>query len=77
MPVPQEIDDQFVSGIRTDRVRFALNDSVRVLSGPHKDRVAAAISVVAIEPEPIYLVEPGSPPYGDLEIQQSCLELLL
>jgi len=76
LKIPSYIEDQFIAGKRTGQVRFALNDSVRVTSGPHAGRTAAVISVVAIDPEAVFLLEPGDPPWGDFEVPQSNLEPL-
>jgi hypothetical protein len=76
MTVPSHIEQQFFAGMRSEEVRFAINDSVRITSGPHAGRTAAVVSIVAVDPEAIFVLEPGAPPWGDLEVPQSSLELL-
>jgi len=76
VPVPNEINDHFLAGRRTDQVRFVINDTVRITAGPHAKRTGAVISVVTIEPETTFLIEPGESPWGDLQVSQSKLELI-
>ena len=76
MPVSNEVSDHFNAGRRTDQVHFVINDSVRITAGPHAKRTGAVISVVTVEPETTFLIEPGDPPWGDLQVSQSKLELI-
>ena len=76
MEVSQEVRDQFYQGRRTPSVRFVVNDAVRVVSGPHAGRTGAVISIEDLVPEAQYLVEVSSPPFGDVAVTQSDLELL-
>jgi len=76
MTVPGEIERRFFAGERSERVRFAVNDSVRVTSGPHAGRTASVISLVAVEPEVVFLLEPGTRPSDDMEVPQANIELL-
>jgi hypothetical protein len=76
MTVPSEIEQRFFAGERSEQVRFAINDSVRVTSGPHAGRTAAVISLVAVDPEVVFVLEPGSPPWGDIEVPQASIEPL-
>jgi hypothetical protein len=75
LTIPSAIDEAFLSGNRTERVRFVLNDAVRITSGRHKNRTGAVVSVFSLEPV-TYLVEPGAAPWGDFQVAQSDLELL-
>ncbi len=50
---------------------FAINDPVRIVSGKHTGAAGSIISVLAFEPEPLYLVELGSG--GDVHVLQSAL----
>jgi len=68
--------DRSWAGQRDDQLRFVINGSVRVISGPHSGRTGAVISILDLEPEPTFQVEPGSPPYGDLQVRQFDLELI-
>jgi len=74
--IPKQVEDAFFAGKRTANVRVVVNDAVRVTSGPHAGREGAVVSIVTLEPEVTLLVEPGSPPYGDIEVPQSLLALL-
>ena len=76
MPISDEINDLFFAGGRTDEIRFTLNDPVRIISGPHAKRVGAVISILTVEPEVTYLIEPGEAPWDNLQVSQSRLELL-
>jgi hypothetical protein len=73
--IPNEIIDQFYAGSRTDAVRFVINDTVRVRAGLHAGRTGAVVSIVSLEPEATFLIEPGTEPYGDFQAPQSILEL--
>lgn len=64
-----------MSGKRTEQVRFVVNDTVRITSGRHKNRMGAVVSVFSLNPV-TYLVEPGAEPWGDLQVAQSDLELV-
>ena len=75
MQIPTEVTDRFYAGARTEAVQFVINDSVRVKSGPHAGRTGAVVSIVALDPETTFLVEPGTQPYADLRIPQAHLEL--
>ena len=75
MGIPREVDDQFMSGSRTDVVVFVLNDAVRVTAGAHKGRTGAVVSLFSLDPV-TYLVEPSAAPWGDLQVAQSDLELI-
>ena len=59
----------------SEQVRFAIN-SVRVTAGPHAGRTASVISLVAMEPEVLFILELGSPPWGDIEVPQASIEFL-
>lgn len=76
MRIPEEISERFYIGERTDEVRFVVGDSARVNGGPHVGRTVAIISLLVLHPEVVFLVEPGEPPYGDLEVAQVHLGLL-
>ena len=76
MGVPSEVTDRFYAGDRTSAVRFVINDTVCVKARPHVGRTGAVISIVSLDPEVTFLVELGTPPYGDLRIAQSDLEII-
>jgi len=74
VPVPDEATEDFDAGRRTEQVRFVINDAVRITAGPHAKRTGAVISLLTTEPETTFLIEPGEPPWGDLQVSQSKLE---
>ena len=77
MPIPKETEDRFFAGQRSSDVQFVINDTVRITGGPRAGTEAAVISITAIEPEVVYLVEPLTAPYGDVELPESALELVV
>jgi hypothetical protein len=74
MSIPRDVEQRFLAGERSEQLRFAINDPVRITAGPHKGRMAAVVSLASVEPEIVFIVEPGEPPFGDLRIPQSGLE---
>jgi hypothetical protein len=74
LTIPADIEKAFFSGKRTAKTRFAVNDSVRVLDSEASDTFGSVVAIVELEPEPVYLVELGSAPYGDLKVLESALE---
>jgi hypothetical protein len=74
--IPNEVSKQFFAGKRTERVRFVVNDSVRVVSGLNKKRMGSVVSIFSLEPVTTYLIEPGAEPWGDFQAAQSDLELI-
>jgi len=73
--IPRDIDDKFSAGMRTEEVRFVLNDAVRVTAGAHKNRTGAVVSLFSLGPV-TYLIEPGAAPWGDFQVAQADLELV-
>ena len=57
--IPKSVAEAFYSGKRTSEVRFAVNDSVEIVAGPHAGKGGAVISVESLEPEVTVLVELG------------------
>jgi len=74
--IPSEVADKFYAGARTDAVGFVVNDAVRITRGKNKGRAGAVVSLFSLLPVTTYLVEPGTEPWGDLQIAQSDLELV-
>jgi hypothetical protein len=72
--VPADIEEAFLSGQRTAKTRFAVNDGVRVLEAEGPNTLGSVVAIVELNPEPIYLVELASAPYGDLKVSESALE---
>ena len=75
MSIPRAVDEAFIAGTRTEQIRFVLNDGVRITAGRHKDRTGAVVSVFSLDPV-TYLVEPGTAPWGDLQVAESDLEVV-
>lgn len=74
MSISDEIQEQFLSGKRTEQVRFVKNDSVLVISGSNKKRTGIVISIFSLEPVTTYLIEPAMEPWGDFQAAESALE---
>lgn len=72
--VPEALERAFFAGERTETVLFVLNDSVRVVSGTHDGRLGSVIALLAVDPRTEYLVEFGSPPFGEASVLQDHLE---
>jgi hypothetical protein len=49
--------EDWMAGVLPLGVRFRLNDPVDVVAGPDSGKSAAVISLVALSPEPKYLLE--------------------
>ena len=67
----KEIDELWFSFERVPGASFKLNDDVLITSGTHRGEWGAAISLLALEPEPVYLVELSSG--FDTEVAESAL----
>lgn len=65
-------DDTWYSDQLGSSRRFRYNQSVRIIAGDHIGATGALISVEAMEPEPVYLVELASG-LGDVLIPESRL----
>lgn len=55
--VPKEINEAFYRGELADGIAFRLNEPVVVSAGPNRGARAWIISILSIEPEPLYQVE--------------------
>nr|WP_319492529.1 KOW motif domain-containing protein [uncultured Desulfobacter sp.] len=76
MTIPKEIDEAFYLGQRSDQVKFVINDTVHVISGKHKGKESAVISINTIAPDVTYILEnlDGS---GDIIISQNAMKLII
>jgi hypothetical protein len=54
-------------------ITFGLNDSVLIKSGDYEGQSGSVISIISVEPMPIYLIELGETGQ-DVQIKQSELE---
>lgn len=66
------IGDRWMAGEEIPGVNFGLNDRVEILEGPGAGEGGAIIFLVALRPEPHYLVALGSGS-GDVRVRQSAL----
>ncbi len=68
------VGDRWLAGESIAGVTFGLHDGVDVLRGPHAGASGAIILLLALHPEPMYLVglETGA---GDVRVPQSALRL--
>lgn len=72
--VPQDQLNQWMAGETVPGAKFALNDSVRILSGPAGGQTGAIISLLALAPESRYLVETSVE--QDVEVVEHDIETL-
>ncbi|MFN6196181.1 MAG: hypothetical protein ACK58T_42810 [Phycisphaerae bacterium] len=57
--IPKECDQQFLASRRSPSVPFVINDAVQVVTGPYSGRRGSVVSVAAVEPELVLVVELG------------------
>ena len=57
--IPDHLQDDFYSGKINDTVKFAINDSVEIITGDYKGQLCAVISIDSIYPEVEFLLERG------------------
>lgn len=65
--------DRWLAGERVDGVAFAHHQRVRVTSGRFEGQVGTIALLMAIEPEPVYLVSLGAG-MGEARVRQGALE---
>jgi hypothetical protein len=75
MRIPDEIQDAFYAGNRSEIVKFVINDAVEVVTGDHAGKLCAVISIQQLEPEVVYLVEHGKDG-SSIIVPQSALRLI-
>ena len=76
MSIPSDIERQFFAGVRSDTVRFVINDSVTFRDANNNQRTGSIISIHSLNPQVTYVVEPGDQPWGDILVSQYDLKLL-
>lgn len=69
----EEVNNLWYNSQPIKGIAFGLNDSVRIKSGDLAGQAGSVISIISIEPMPIYLVELGING-EDVQIKQSDLE---
>jgi hypothetical protein len=70
----EDLRQRFLNRKRVEGVEYQHNDYVRVTDGEYKGRSGSLISLEAIAPEPLFLVELEDG--GDIEVRQSQLILV-
>jgi len=69
------LGDRWLAGERVSGVAFAHHDAVRIAAGPRAGAMGSIALLLAVEPEPVYLVELASGG-GDVRVRQSALQPL-
>lgn len=64
-----KIDTKYLSGKEIPNVNFKHNTQVRVMSGEYKDSLAYTVSLIKLDPEPLYLLETWDG--RDIQLNQS------
>ncbi len=72
MVLDQEVLEHWMAGDVVSGVEFALNEPVVVLAGPCAASLGTIVSLVSLEPEPVYTVEVGAGRRG-VHLPQSAL----
>jgi|GEM_PF-515241 len=67
---PDPLRDWY-GGLGVDGIEYALTDAVAIVDGEHAGTAGSVITVLAFEPEPLYLVELGTG--EDVRVPQSTL----
>ena len=67
--IDREIQDKWILGGELEGVRFHMQESVQVVSGPHAGTTGELTCVLALEPEPLFHLETADG--GDLWVYQS------
>ena len=55
-----ELDNLWFNGEAIPGATFALNDPVRITNGAHLGKLGGVLSLISLEPLPVYIVELGS-----------------
>ena len=71
--IPNDVERDFFAGVRTESVRFVINDPVEIGRGEHEGCRGSVISVLSVAPEVEYLVELGGSVAGDVTVRQDDL----
>jgi hypothetical protein len=69
----EEVNNLWYKSQPIEGIAFGLNDSVRIKSGDLAGQAGSVISIIPIEPIPIYLIELDNNG-ADVQIKQSELE---
>lgn len=69
-----DLENLFLSHLPISGVNFEHNDSVEIMSGEHEGKFGSLVSICALEPEPIFLIELGSG--FDIRALQSQIKLI-
>ncbi|HEY7636312.1 MAG TPA: hypothetical protein VH763_12235 [Gemmatimonadales bacterium] len=72
MMLDQRVFERWMAGLAMPGVGFALNEPVVITAGPLTGSIGTVVSLVALDPEPVYTVELG-PGRGDVHLPGSAL----
>jgi hypothetical protein len=70
---PTELDNLWFNGEAIPGATFALNDPVRITNGVHLGELGSVLSLISLEPFPVYVVELGCDG-ATIEVTQTELE---
>ena len=76
MRISKEINDAFFAGVRNDKVKFVVNDTVHVTTGKYEGKEAAVISIDNLESETLYVLETFDGT-GTIIVPQSSIKLII
>jgi hypothetical protein len=72
MMLDQSVLERWMAGAAVPGVGFALAEPVVITAGPLTGTLGTVVSLVSLEPEPVYTVELG-PGRGDVHLPDSSL----
>jgi transcription antitermination factor NusG len=68
------LNQSFLAGEQIQGLRFKHNDYVSVISGPHAGIAGSLVSLLSLDPEPIFVMELESG--RDAEVAQTDIQLV-
>jgi hypothetical protein len=68
----QELCEAFIDGVSIPGVEFAHNEPVLIVRGPHAGGSGSLVALVALHPEPSFVLELSSGP--DAQVLQSQIQ---
>ena len=69
----EEIDRLWFSLSNVPGALFKFDDAVDIITGEHKGKGGTVLSLLLLEPEPVYMIELGSGE-GDVKIKEANLK---
>ena len=76
MILSSELEQDFYAGNRSAEMPFVINDAVRITGSDHSGRTGAVVSCFIQNEQLVFVIEPGTEPYADMNIDADCLELI-